>query len=296
MFTKRMEVSLFTACILFIMITAFSYQPNQANAQTVTLEGGQAVDNRVLVPLRSIFEEIGATVQWDQQTNKITAKKDNRTVILFVDSRHTYVNGTHHLIDVPAKAINGRTLVPLRFISESFGGNVHWNSASYQAIIQMADKTIVVNVVKPAVRPTQAQIKNLLKQAEAAQFSFDGSRYYTRAQIDNRLNKYFTKSFIDTFLAERWEYTYIGGVKHYFFYGSDNLYLYLETDTFYSWDWRTKFDYTQNQSSRIITVSEKFPGADLGPVIYYPLTYQVQLVESINKSDGYKVNNIRYLY
>ncbi len=116
---------------------------------TVTLDGGELVQGRTLVPLRSIFEEIGATVQWDQKNKKITATKDKRKITLTVGSKHTYVNGKHVVIDVPAQVKNGRTLVPLRFISESFGGSVRWDSVNSRAVINVVDKEIIVDVNQP---------------------------------------------------------------------------------------------------------------------------------------------------
>lgn len=87
----------------------------------------QMVDGRTLVPLRAIFEALGAEVDWNDATRTITATKDATTVVLALGSTTPTVNGQTVTIDVPAAAIDGRTLVPLRFVAESFGVEVNWD-------------------------------------------------------------------------------------------------------------------------------------------------------------------------
>ncbi|HNX29711.1 MAG TPA: stalk domain-containing protein [Syntrophomonadaceae bacterium] len=91
---------------------------------------------RTLVPLRAIFEAMGANVGWNQDTRTVTAVKSGTTVVLQIGSSASMVNGQVKQLDVPAQIINGRTLVPLRFISEAFGAVVNWDSASQTVFIQ----------------------------------------------------------------------------------------------------------------------------------------------------------------
>ena len=88
-----------------------------------TIESG-----RTLVPLRTIFEAMGAAVNWNASSSTVTATKGSSTIILPVGSRTATVNGKNVTLDVPAKIINSRTLVPLRFVSESLGAQVDWNN------------------------------------------------------------------------------------------------------------------------------------------------------------------------
>jgi hypothetical protein len=84
-------------------------------------------NGRVLVPLRHIIEVLGATVQWDGETQTITATRGNTVILLQVGNSMAYINGSAFSLDVPPEIIDGRTLVPLRFISETFGCNVNWD-------------------------------------------------------------------------------------------------------------------------------------------------------------------------
>ncbi len=93
------------------------------------------IQGRVLVPLRGIFERLGATVDFDPHTQHIVAVRGPQTVELTIGSRQARVNSTAALLDVPAFTIAGRTMVPLRFISESLGANVQWVEASQTILI-----------------------------------------------------------------------------------------------------------------------------------------------------------------
>lgn len=84
-------------------------------------------EGRTLVPLRAIFEKIGATVDWNGDTQTVVATKDDVTVSLTIDNTTATKNGEAINLDVPAKIIGGRTLVPVRFISDCFGVDVQWD-------------------------------------------------------------------------------------------------------------------------------------------------------------------------
>lgn len=86
-----------------------------------------AESGRTLVPVRAIFEALGATVEWDGDTQTVTSRRDSDVVSLKLGSKRMYVNNTEKTLDVPAKALNGRTLVPVRAISEAFGCDVIWD-------------------------------------------------------------------------------------------------------------------------------------------------------------------------
>jgi hypothetical protein len=94
-----------------------------------------SIQGRLLVPLRGILEQLGATVDYDPRTMHILAVRGAQTVELTVGSRQARVNNEPRLLDVPAYLINGRTLVPLRFISESMGATVQWNEAAQTVLI-----------------------------------------------------------------------------------------------------------------------------------------------------------------
>lgn len=82
-----------------------------------------------MVPLRAIFETMGATVTWDQRTQTIKGSKGNTTITLRVGQRTATVNGAQRNLEQSAQVIDGRTFVPFRFVGESLGGNVEWDNS-----------------------------------------------------------------------------------------------------------------------------------------------------------------------
>lgn len=84
----------------------------------------------VLVPLRGVFEELGASVQYEPATKTILAVKGPTTVSLRLGQAQALVNGESRALSVPAQAVSGTTLVPLRFVSEALGAQVKWEPAT----------------------------------------------------------------------------------------------------------------------------------------------------------------------
>lgn len=97
------------------------------------------VDGRTLVPVRAIFEAIGATVEWDNDTRTATGIRNGIIVTIQIDNATAYVNGEARALDVPAQIINSRTMVPARFISEAIGCDVTWYQPT--ETVGIADKT-----------------------------------------------------------------------------------------------------------------------------------------------------------
>ena len=99
----------------------------------------QLINNRTMVPLRAIFEALGATVEWNNDTQTVISSKGNTIISLTINNPTMYVNGTKVSLDSPACLINGRTLVPVRAISEAFGTSVNWNGSTQTVAITTAN-------------------------------------------------------------------------------------------------------------------------------------------------------------
>ena len=117
--------------------------PVMTSSITVTVNGKNvAFDqppillyDRTLVPLRAIFEALGAEVLWDGNTQTVTATKGSVEISLQIGSNQMYVNNNLVVLDVPAQLINSRTLVPVRAVSEAFGCKVDWIQSSQTVVI-----------------------------------------------------------------------------------------------------------------------------------------------------------------
>ena len=94
------------------------------------------VNDRVLVPMRAIFEAIGAQVSWDGEKQKVTGKKDGLEIELTIGDTIAYAGGEVVELDSPAILQGGRTLVPVRFVAESLKTDVDWNQENLTVIIE----------------------------------------------------------------------------------------------------------------------------------------------------------------
>ncbi len=103
------------------------------------------VNDRTLVPLRGIFETLGAEVSWDDATQTATGVLGENTVSLTIGSTEATVNGQAVALDVPAQLISDRTMVPVRFISESLGADVEWDEGN-EAVIINSKSTYVPSI------------------------------------------------------------------------------------------------------------------------------------------------------
>ncbi len=95
---------------------------------------------RTLVPLRTIFEALGAQVYWDEVSRTVVAEKESvkRVVSLTIGKQEAYVNNAPIKLDIPAVIVRGRTLVPLRFVSEALGATVEWSAQTQTVTITSA--------------------------------------------------------------------------------------------------------------------------------------------------------------
>ena len=109
------------------------------NGETVDCEsyGSPAtiVEGRTLVPLRAIFEALGASVEWDQATKTVSSTLGSDSISLAVGSTTLVKNGEDITLDVPAQIINSRTMVPARAIAEAYGVGVEWDAATRTVVL-----------------------------------------------------------------------------------------------------------------------------------------------------------------
>jgi hypothetical protein len=87
------------------------------------------VASKVLVPMRGVFEKMGATLTWDQQTKTVTADRGTHHVMLQMGKNTAEVDGAPIPLDQPAIAVKGRVMVPLRFLGTALGLGVDWHGA-----------------------------------------------------------------------------------------------------------------------------------------------------------------------
>lgn len=99
------------------------------------------IDNRSLVPARAVFEKLGASVKWDETQKKVTVSLKGTDIVLTINNKKASVNQKDVELDVPAKIINNRTMIPVRFVSEQLNAKVGWHPEKNLVTVDTADNT-----------------------------------------------------------------------------------------------------------------------------------------------------------
>lgn len=107
------------------------------------------INDRTLLPVRAVVEEMGGAVGWKVDTQEVTLSYNNDKIILTIDSRAAYLNGAERTLDTAPVVINDRTMLPIRFIAESFKFDVDW--------VQDTQTVTITKSSEQAVEPTQPQ-------------------------------------------------------------------------------------------------------------------------------------------
>lgn len=101
----------------------------------------QIIDSRTMVPIRAIFEAMGAEVIWDAATNTAICTKEDTTVTMTLDSKTQTINGKSIEMDIAPIIKNDRTLAPARYVAESFGYSVKWEDNVKRVVISSPEYT-----------------------------------------------------------------------------------------------------------------------------------------------------------
>lgn len=272
---KNSKINIILVSVIMIVILLFCSNKAQA-APTIILDDTvlsfdvpPAIDNgRVMVPLRTIFEAMGANVYWDSATMTATAVKESTIVVFKIGSFSPMINGRVQPIDVPGKIVNGRTLAPLRFVCEAFGGTVDWKSDTQTAYIK-SDKNVAVTDTLYHDNGTISYIGGLIDGQPNGQ----GTAYYESGAIkskgkwiNGRLNGQGTGYY------ENGTICYIGEFLNGICNGQGTLYTEVGT-IFYRGEWKsgsmTGIGTSYRENGSICYIGEHLNGQYNGAGTYY---------------------------
>ena len=143
------------------------------NGQTLAFSGTppMQVKGSTLVPMRGIFEALGASVKFDKAAQTVYGQKGDTAIILPLGALVATVNGQPHTLPQPAQLINGTTLVPLRFISESLGAAVAWNPSTSTVTIQTVDQHVGSLPAPPGTGPVSGQVTGIYTNTTPTQLT-----------------------------------------------------------------------------------------------------------------------------
>ncbi|HPO05067.1 MAG TPA: N-acetylmuramoyl-L-alanine amidase family protein [Bacillota bacterium] len=139
--------------------TAFADGPIslQLDGQTVNTDVAPIIENgRTLVPYRALLESMGAEVFWESKAEMATAILGSHRVQVTINNATAFVNGSIKEMDVPPRIIDGRTMIPLRFVLENLKCDVNWNNDSRTVIITSPQNEGPTEVTKIEYEETES--------------------------------------------------------------------------------------------------------------------------------------------
>jgi hypothetical protein len=160
---KKLTISLFASALLVLpAIPVLSFAAD--TSKPTTINNGQINNGRVLIPLRAVSENLGASVEWFQAEKEVKIKNGDSTIWLAANFKRAIIvsppttdnpdipHQEYIDLDTATQVIKGTTYVPLRFVGQSLGANVLWNQQSKQATLTLGGKGLVVNMEQPSVQ------------------------------------------------------------------------------------------------------------------------------------------------
>ena len=157
----------------------------------------QLINDRTMVPLRAIFEALDATVSWDDATQVIKAMKGNTLIRLEIDDNTMWVNSKKVTLDVPATLVDGRTLVPVRAISEAFDLKVDWIEATNTVKVRKPVSLVIERCSGPVIEYFEYDLngnETLYKTSTEywVKSEYDENGYISKSTDADGLEKTFT--------------------------------------------------------------------------------------------------------
>ena len=155
----------------------------QINGSTIDFDvPAQIIGGRIMVPVREIFESLGAVVNWDDITQTISATKGSDTIVMKINSNIMTINGqaVNSALDVPPTIVGGRTMVPVRAVADAFGCSVNWDASAN--LVSIFTKT-QLNLPATASAYDMIQPKNLFVNPDGSMGSLvaDSGTIYIKA-------------------------------------------------------------------------------------------------------------------
>ncbi|SMB79674.1 Copper amine oxidase N-terminal domain-containing protein [Desulfonispora thiosulfatigenes DSM 11270] len=148
---KTIIVLLSVIVLCSFSVVGFAYQETNGivlDGQEIDLDVKPIIkEGRTLVPARALLEELGLKVSWDEKSRTVVGENTDHKIELNIDKEYdNKYNNIDLSLDVPASIIKGRTLVPVRIVSELLGLNVSWDWNSSKVIINTDVKSPVISL------------------------------------------------------------------------------------------------------------------------------------------------------
>jgi hypothetical protein len=158
MFRKWTSLLIVAICLNFTIVPAFAENTIQVYLEDSLIDFDVpplVKDGRLLVPMRSIFEKLGAELNWDSTEKRVTATKGEKTIVITIGNKSATINNQSVVVDTTPIISRNRVFVPLRFVGEALGVKVYWDEQS---------RTVTISQYPKAACDEEHQILSVVQQ------------------------------------------------------------------------------------------------------------------------------------
>lgn len=149
----------FTAVLVAMIMIVLCFSGISVSAKSIILRldfesvetdvEPRILNDRTMIPVRALFEDLGAIVSWSEAEKKVTIDYAGHVIVLQIDNTVAKIDGVAKTLDVPATIVEDRTFIPVRFVAENLGFTVKWDAKNY-----IVDLLSPVSVPEPTPVPT----------------------------------------------------------------------------------------------------------------------------------------------
>lgn len=214
------------------------------------------LNGRIMVPVRAIFEAIGAKVDWDDETQTATATMDDTTVTMQCGSSQYMINGTEYTMDAEVEKHSDRIFAPVRYVAQGFGRKISYHQNSETAYISDSNEYNYYENLSVAVPDFSFVYPSSLSESNKTE---NGNLSYTYTCSDNGITDYLNFLQLD------------------FGYDIYNM-QYLENAV----------NYIYAKGNHLISVTESWDGTDVYKVEIIPDStgsYSLEITDDIDKEE-----------
>lgn len=166
---KKLLTVFLAALCAFTPVSAFAIDVNIDKMPLVMDVEPATVNGSTMVPMRPIFEALGAEIEWNNYTKGVTAQKDDQIIKLYLNDTNAYINGISTPMSTAPVTINGRIMVPVRFVAESLDCYVYWDS--YEKLV-----SIFTDADEAAVYAEELSQLQAMRKAEEERIAAEKAR------------------------------------------------------------------------------------------------------------------------
>lgn len=193
---KFISIILTLLLVFNTLITAFGASDIMLKIDNNTMTVGEnevqldtapvIINGRTLIPVRGMSEAMGADVDWDNTDKTVTITKENVAIKLTIDSTTAYLNNEEKTLDTAPVILNGRTMLPARFIAESFGYDVTWDNDNKTILVTYKNnETTVATTTETTTEVTTVEKTENTGKSLIVYFSKTGTTERVANEIKN---------------------------------------------------------------------------------------------------------------